>query len=909
VAAGDRAEVYRSYEGMPRNFLGYRQLRLWALAREGRWGTGEGGEQLVIRVGSGPDNFYLYRTPLQRVGAPLAPQDWGPEIVIDFAPWQRLRAEAERLLLERPVGDTQPLMLWDADSTYAVVVGERGRAPNLAAIRELSLAVWNSGGGMAAGELWINDLRLAAAESRPGAAGELNLAIRGGGVLQTDLTYVHQGAHFRQLDALPGYQGEGMLSLSSALQLGELLPGGWGLHAPLAVSHQRTAAEPLYVERTDLDASMLGAVRRPEGQRTRVSFQLGRRAAGGGTGVGLAAAEGLRLRVAYQSADEATPYTALRGEDLDVGVEYHIRPAARTLRLLPESAGGVGWLPSLLRGALLGSSLPGLRLRWSPESFTLSTGWSDRRSEYQSFSHVLLSESDGSAGRQSLQQRLHQQASLQLRPFPSLGGDLMLRSTRDLLPSTLLNAQAAERLDAERLRLAGLDLGREADRSLTTRLTWAPRVSEWLTAQATASGSFVLDQNPGYYREGPHPLTAAPEQRPHPLAPSPMKGEGEQFSAEASSGAALQSPLPLWERGASLTERGEGTEAEAGPTPVLLRTFGNNRALSTRFVLDPQKLARAIGGAAVDSAARLPTWRGWLLHALQPLEVGWGRVLESRFDRAAGSPGLGYQFGLGGRDDFRTLHADSATRLLGGTELTLRTGLALPTAARLRLGYGARRGELLGRRSERFDRETTWPDLALEWSSLPLPDLVRGAVRNVAFSTGYNLRSHGQADRGAGEERVTRTDRLPLSISAVWQGGIVTAYRAEWLHGRGETPFASTERMARDQSLSLGGPLPTPGFLAPAFPEPVSIALRYTQGDRRECRLSAELTGCSARNEFLSYEDRVVGLQLDTRAGGMSFGLQLDHRDRRDRIGERGANSQFTFGLFGQFNLTAGTVP
>ncbi|HEV2130910.1 MAG TPA: hypothetical protein VGR27_07405, partial [Longimicrobiaceae bacterium] len=150
---------------------------------------------------------------------------------------------------------------------------------------------------------------------------------------------------------------------------------------------------------------------------------------------------------------------------------------------------------------------------------------------------------------------------------------------------------------------------------------------------------------------------------------------------------------------------------------------------------------------------------------------------------------------------------------------------------------------------------------------------------------------------------------LPLSISAVWQGGIVTAYRAEWLHGRGETPFASTERTARDQSLSLGGSLPTPGFLAPAFPEPISIALHYTHGDRRECRLSAELAACSARNEFLSYEDRVVGMQLDTRAAGMSFGLQLDHRDRRDRIGERAANSQFTFGLFGQFNFTAGSIP
>ncbi|HEV2129735.1 MAG TPA: hypothetical protein VGR27_01445, partial [Longimicrobiaceae bacterium] len=507
VAAGDRAEVYRSYDGTPRNFLAYRQLRLWALAREGRWGTGEGGEQLVVRVGSGPDNYYLYRTPLPRVGAPRAPQDWGPEIVIDFAPWQRLRAEAERRLLDRPAGDTQPLVLWDADSTYAVVVGERGRAPNLAAVRELSLAVWNSGGGIASGELWINDLRLGAAESRPGAAGELNLAIRGGGVLQTDLSYTHQGAHFRQLDALPGYQGEGMLSLSSALQLGELLPGGWRLHAPLAVSHQRTAAEPLYVEQTDLDASLLGGVRRPEGQRTRITFQLGRRNPDRGGGIGLPASEGLRLRVAYQSADEATPYTALRGEDLDIGVEYHLRPAARTLRLLREGLGGWAWL----------ASLRGLRLRWSPESFTLSTGWSDRRSEYQSFSHVLLSESHGGAARQSLQQRLHQQASLQFRPFASLGADLMLRSTRDLLPSSLLNPQATERLDAERLRLAGLDLGREADRSLTTRLTWAPRLSEWLTAQATASGSFVLDQNPAYYRiegitdglaatGGPHPL-------------------------------------------------------------------------------------------------------------------------------------------------------------------------------------------------------------------------------------------------------------------------------------------------------------------------------------------------------------------------------------------------------------------
>ncbi|MGI9179839.1 MAG: glutamine--tRNA ligase/YqeY domain fusion protein [Longimicrobiaceae bacterium] len=38
-------------------------------------------------------------------------------------------------------------------------------------------------------------------------------------------------------------------------------------------------------------------------------------------------------------------------------------------------------------------------------------------------------------------------------------------------------------------------------------------------------------------------------QRPHPLTPSPTRGEGEAGSAGASSGAAVQSPLPPWERG------------------------------------------------------------------------------------------------------------------------------------------------------------------------------------------------------------------------------------------------------------------------------------------------------------------------------------------------------------------------
>src|SRR5690606_33591189 len=55
---GDRAETYYRYPQQPRNLLNYRELRLWAVAREGRWGTGDG-ERLVVSVGTDARNRYL----------------------------------------------------------------------------------------------------------------------------------------------------------------------------------------------------------------------------------------------------------------------------------------------------------------------------------------------------------------------------------------------------------------------------------------------------------------------------------------------------------------------------------------------------------------------------------------------------------------------------------------------------------------------------------------------------------------------------------------------------------------------------------------------------------------------------------------------------------------------------------
>ncbi len=921
LAPGDRAEVYRTYESLPRNFLGYRQLRLWALAREGRRageGQGEGGEQLVLRVGSGPDNYYLYRTPLRRAGAPRAREDWGPEIVIDFSRWQRLRAEAERRRLERPTSGGEPLVLWSADSTYAVVVSERGRAPNLAAVRELSLGVWNGGTGVAAGEVWINDIRLAAAEQHPGAAGQLSLDVRGGNLFQTHLSYTHQSAHFRQLGLPPGYQGDATLSLHTTLHLGELLPARWGVRAPLVVSHQRSASQPLYVDQTDLDTRVLGEVRQPAAERTRITLELDQQSVRADSELRVRPQEGFRFRMAYQSQDLATPYTALQGAELDAALEYQLRPAARTVLLVPATPSAWSWLPHSLRTSTLVSGLSGLRLRWSPVSLSVSSAWSGSRMDHERYTHVLLAEESARPVQQSVHRRLNQQVLLQIRPFESLTGDATLRSSRDLLAPLLQNAQAAALLAADRLSFGALDLGREADRSLATRLTWVPRLTSWLSLHATAQGGFVMDQNPGFFRTGSTPglppvFSAAPQDGPSAAHTSWLE-QWEDQSPLSRNGAA---------KAADYWERGLGGEGLVGPgdadlfvpedlprdSPLqLLRTFGSRRALSSRLTLEPQVLARALGYAAPPADSAAWGWGERLLASLRPLELRWGRTLESRFDRSPAFPGLAYQLGLGTHADFRTLHADSATRLLDATDWSARTELALPADLALRLAYGTRSSELLGRRSERGDRETEWPSALLEWTAVPIPTFLHGVVRNVALSSGYHLRSHRQVDRGAGEGRSATTTRLPLTLSASWLGGMRTTYRGEWTHGTGETPFASTRQIGVDHTFLLQGSFVPPGPLAPLFPAPLSLALRYTHGDQRECRLSPELTACSAQTEFASYLDRILGVQLDTRAAGMTFGLQIDHRDRRSRIGERSAMQQFTFGLFGQFNLSAGNL-
>jgi hypothetical protein len=843
----ERAEVYRRYEGGPQNFLAYRQLRLWALARDGAWGSG--GEALVVRVGNDPDNHYLYRQRLTRVGAPSTGQDWGAEIVIEFERWIALRAEAERLLAGRPAVALEPRVVWDADSTYAVVLAERGRAPNLAAVREISLGVWNGGTGLVDGEVWIDELRLAAAERRPGVASTVTLGVRGANVVEAELTVMRRSGHFRELSAAPSFLGEDALSLRAGLQLGRLLPARWGLEAPLSVSLERSGSAPVFVDGTDLEARSLPGLRQLGAARSSVHLQL-RRGQPSRRPWTRATLDGLALQLALSRTADDGAFSSAHRSETNAGFSYEARPPPRTLPLLPGGLMPWQWLSS--RVGAEENRRGGPQLRWSPVHFSFGTVWSDGASRHQRFGGLLDGADAAAAPELGAVRSLVHRASLSLQPLESLTGAAQLRSTSDLLPAARRGPGAAASLEAERLRLGGLDLGRESQRDLATQLSWAPKLSSWLTMRSTLNNTFALDANPAYL----------------------------------------------------------GLSGPVGDTALAaLRSFGNRRSLAVRWGVDARALARVAG--LPDSATAAGWARGAeaLARSVRRLELGWGETLESRYDRVAAHPELGYQLALGGRSSFAGVSPGGPSLLADRTHWSARAQLELPGAVGITLSFADAVGLQAGPRGERADHTREWPGILARWSGVPFPSLLGNLMRNAALATGYALQSQRWDERGTGQVRSQRTVRFPLDLSLQWQGGFSTAYRGEWRLREVAGPLASTEQSSADHAASVGGAFAVPDVLSALFPAPLAVSLRYAHGEERECRLSMELTVCLPGSEFAGYRSRAWGLQLDTRASGMNVGLQFEHRDRLSRASDLSGSRQFTLSLFGQFNLSAGTIP
>jgi hypothetical protein len=855
VRPGERAEAYFLFPEGERNFLGYRQLRVWARGRGGGWDNNQ--LSFYVKVGQDENNFYMYRTHVHST-------TWLPDVAVDFNQWLALRALIEqRFLSGQPPsgaaacgGDTLAYVACDSARSYIVQVRNPGVAPpNLARVHELAVGfVRDSGAAADSAELWVDDIRLSQVVNNAGYAGALSLRVAAADVGELDLSLTRRDAQFRQLGEDPTYVTSNQLSLGTTVRLERLGLERLGLTAPFAVHLDQSSSDPYLLSGTDVLASPLAGLRRPRASQTSYSLSV-RRSRRGSLWWQRWFVDNIGLNASLSNGSTTTQLSQSATRLANVGADYAVLPAAKSVRYVPN------FLVNLLRGLpLIGRAdfvraLAGSRLRWSPVAIRLSSGFSGARADVQTFRVPIATLSDTlTTTVHTVAAALRNQASLELRPVESASLSLNYLDTRDLKDygdSTTIGALAR---GASR-RFLGLNLGFERERSLATVFSYTPSLFSWLRPRFSTSSSFSMTRDPN----------------------------------------------------ASVPERTQQDTAGGYRLPT---AFTNARSTDLSASLDFSRALRVLLG----DSSKVRSW----LDRFNPLDVATHSDVRSQFDRPGFDPGLGFQLGLGGGGPLRSLNGVPAASASSTRQLRLSSGLRMPLGISLVGGYGQRTQHTWARRgigqAETDQSDTQWPDVTARWVWTP-PRFLRWMLSSMSASGGYRLSSSetvqpplqlqiGTSSLTTNEVRSTQETRSwPVSLTVIWAPRITTSLSLTKSRGEALQAGNSTLTTHDDMTANVAFSFRPPKAYLP-LPSDVRTALRYTSSSDGACMALAVGGPCigisqSSRHQF--------NLSMDTEmppnvSAGLSLGYILTEDAHIDR-----KFSQIVITLAVTVNYQAGT--
>ncbi|MDX1494848.1 MAG: hypothetical protein R3253_12345, partial [Longimicrobiales bacterium] len=844
-----RAEVYYRFPQRPQDFLTYREARLWVVARSGDFGANRP-NYFYFKVGSDPENFYLYRTRLPApVAGDVTAADWLPEVVVDFDAWLDLRRQAEEQLsfAPRAPGDP-PVEVWSSDSTYAVVLADRGRAPNLAAVRELSMGVWNETLAPVTGEIWIDELRLARPVREAGLASSVNVELDGAGVLTTRLNMTNRGAFFRQLRDDPTYQDDQSLSLYSRLAMDRWLPSEWGLDMPVTFEMSRASQDPVLLSNSDIRADRITRLRDTESNRRRVGVSLRKRTETANPALGFVI-DGLDLRASYSTADGSTVTTESDSETFDAGIGWFREPEAREVGLVPDFAKGA--VRALLPG-FLEDKVADAELRLTPERVSLGTSYFQQDARIFRFERIIEgAEGDNVTATLAPREFLETAADVRLRPLRPLTADLAILTTRDLLPpgQSATAPEVQSLIAAQRADLAGLDIGWETRRLLRTAMGFRPVIFSWLRSDFDWSTVYRSERNTNFV-----------ERRP---------------------------------------------AAGGDTTVVLARNARAQRDWGVTLALSPTGVSRAWLGEPVEGENQDVAQLRSILGAFQPFTATYRDGITSRFNRDPIDPRLDYQFGLGGVDRYRFIGQDTAASLTDRSSWRLGSGLALPGGAGVRVSYQITDGTTLDTRSTRDILQRTWPEVQVTLPTLRPPGFTGMQALNLSAGIERTTREIEFGGRAL-QRRFDSDTRVPVDLSIQWIRTLVTTYRGAFRSGRGVDPTGRTQREQESHRVSVSSQLLPPSALARRLDRPVRLSFIGAYTSEVNCRITARGDECV---DFVDQITRTASLSADTSAGGFEFGIQVSFDDRKSFVGQQTGSTQFQVGIFGQLDFAAGSLP
>jgi len=822
LEVGERAEAYLRLPAGPQNVLRYRELRVWMRGRGVGWE--EGDLQAFIKLGSDDRNFYLYRAPARSV-------TWEPEFSIDLEGWRSLRADLEsRRLSGVPPSGAAECGLGDVNAyvacsgPYLVHLAEPViNPPNLAAVQELSAGIYRVGALTTAPEfeLWVDDIRLTQPVSEVGSAMAMDARLIASDVGTISAAYVRQDGQFHQINSDPTYRTTGTFQLSTNWRLDRFLPTSLGLAVPLAVSYSRSDVNPQLLTGTDLRGAALEGLRKPQSWTANYNLAI-RRSQRGKSWLVRGLVDPLSAVGTLTQGRSRTELSDANSDAYSVRVGYNLQLQRRGPRL--PFGGIVKALPGWIRESEGGKSLAAATLSLVPSNVRWNSGLERNQADYSLFA-VPVTRSDDALIQPtlSLTHLWRNSAGLTWQPLGmiSLTGDLT--STRDLRvypDSTSLGRLVYQ----ERRFLLGIPVGVERDRTLTTALTIAPRLSSWLRPRFTTSSNFLLSRT-------------------------------------------LSSRLPVQ------------ADGDSGAF-ILPQTLNNGRSREIGVSLDLSRVIRQLWG----DTSRV----GKAVARLRPVDFSSKLSRSSTFDLTAFNPDLGFMLGLGGRDQFLSQEGESGRGATETRSATISSGADLPLGFTATVSYSLIRTErfqLLGDGfAETTTRQREWPVGNLRWTRT----FMGGPLALVAAGAGIRRREGTSTQPSVGDIgalSATTSYALTPDLQLSFRNGLALTLALQTRSQRSENNGNATELDQDDYTGSINYSFALPASISRVRKQ-VRSTLTALSSKTLTCLEERDNPLCIVVSDVRRQEIR-GGLDTDllkTVSGGLQFGYSINdarHLSRR----------------------------
>lgn len=489
LAPMDRAESYYRFPEGEKNFMSYKQLRVWARGVSSGWGQ-DGELQFYIKIGRDANNFYMYRTP---INSGSSKDSWLPEITVDFARIISLRAGIQNAYLQGrqrntctgldsvliantplPVGVSAASRYAACGDGYIVYTIDPGVSPpNLAAVQELSVGMIRL--PVAAGanpilpsdtlELWVDDIRLAGVVNETGFAGQAGLTIIASDFADIRINASKRDPNFRQLAEQPTFLTDNNLDVSSAFHLEKLLPASLGLSIPFTVNYTSASVDPLYVSQSDIQGDAIEGLRTPRSAATSMTLSLRRTRQSTGS-VWSPLINNIALSSAYTTGVSRSEYEHGKAKNFVVGLDFNLSRA-----LLPNLS------------------------RWSPSEIHLTSVYTNGHDDRVSFLKPAAAIDDTTHAVKGRTRTWRNGSSLVFHPFKAAAVRWDITSVRDLRgygtdsPLGLVTG-------TDRDRALGYDTGLERERAMQAGINISPPITAWFRPRLDFGTSYNMLRDP-----------------------------------------------------------------------------------------------------------------------------------------------------------------------------------------------------------------------------------------------------------------------------------------------------------------------------------------------------------------------------------------------------------------------------